>query len=356
MVIKRSSAGEIDALLADLCGNDDVRRESAIARLAVIGTRAVSGLTDVLRRASSPRARLAALQALEGSPDSRVLDEALTCLDGPETAVAVQAVSVVRKFLASSEGPRVIDRLAAIALAPAGHQALRLAALEALADMPARTVQPIWRQLQDDADALIAHRARLVLGLDEREPVSLLDAAAEGTLPDDAERLKTAIAAAGVEAPLPTLHRLLEVLRGCEDSAHEKRAATEWRSVRAALHRVLASRGSTVALYDLRETIERASGRLPAEFMTALSVIGDKTCLDAVAAAYASSAASPVRDDWWRTELVRVFREIVRRERLTERHAALKQVRSKWPEAARALLGPPRKVRRWSHAQPTANP
>ena len=346
MVIKRSSAGEIDALLADLGGDNDVRRETAIARLAVIGTRAVSGLIDVLQRAPSVRARLAALQALEGSQDPRALDGALACLDMPETAVAVQAVSVVRQFLASSEGPRVIDRLAAIALTPTGRQALRLAALDALADMPTRTVQPIWRRLQNDADALVAHRARHVLGLDEPEPPSLLDAAAAGMLPEDAQRLRTAIATAGTEAPLSTLHRILEVLRGCEDSAREERAKTEWRGARAALHHVLASRGSTVALYDLRETLERASGRVPAEFIAALSAIGDKTCLDATAAAYARAAASPARDEWWRAHLVTAFREIVHRERLTERHAALKHIRAKWPEAAAALLGPPRSRRR----------
>ena len=35
----------------------------------------------------------------------------------------------------------------------------------------------------------------------------------------------------------------------------------EWMTVRAAVHLALAERGSTVALYDLRETIERASRR-----------------------------------------------------------------------------------------------
>lgn len=344
MVIKRSSAPEIDTLLAGLDAENEVRREAAVARLAVIGARAVSGLLEVLRRAPSPRTRVAALQALEPTLDPRALDAALACLDASDTSVAVQAVSVVRRYLATVEGPRAIDRLAAIAVDAARDQALRLAAVDALSDIPGRTVRPIWRRLKDDTDPLVRHRARLPLGLDRPEPDPLvaLEAAAAGTLPDEPRALGTAIAAAGGDAPLPTLHRVIEVLRLRERDAGEQARAAEWRAARGALHQVLASRGSTVALYDLRETIEHATAAVPADFVTALAAIGDRTCLDALAGAYAQAPRAAGAQDWWRARLASAFQDIVGREALTERHAALKRVRARWPEVARVLLGPPR--------------
>ena len=161
MVIKPSSAREIDALIADLVGGTDLQRESAVARLAVIGGRAVSRLLEVVRDARSPGAKVAALQALEASGDARSLEAALACLAAAESAVAEQAVSVARRFLTSGDGPRVIDSLAALAFDGARPPVLRLAALEALAEMPARTVQPIWQRLAEDADPAV--RAPLAL-------------------------------------------------------------------------------------------------------------------------------------------------------------------------------------------------
>jgi hypothetical protein len=347
VVIKRSSAREIDALLTDLDADDDVRREAAIARLAVIGARAVSGLIDVLRGTSSPRTRVAALQALEPVQDPRALDAALACLCLSDATVAVQAVNVVRRHLTTGDGPRAIDRLAAIAVDPTQAQILRLAAIDALADMPGRTVQPMWRRLRDDQDPHIAHRGRQALGLaqPDPDPSAVLDAAAAGTLPEDPRLLKTAIVLLGGGTPLPALHRVLQAVRASEGTEADEARIAEWRGARAALHQVLATRASSVALYDARETLEQATGPLPVGFAAALAAIGDRTCLNAIAGAYTKAARSTGGKDWWHAHLAHAFREIVRREGLTERHAALKQVRSKWPAAARDLLGPPRKTR-----------
>jgi len=336
-------------LLADLEADDEVRREAAIARLSVIGARAISGLLDLLRRTPSSRARVAVLQALEAVRDPRALDAAISCLDIPDAAAAAQAVNVVRNYLTSSEeGPRAIDRLAAMAVDAAEAQAKRLAAIEALSDMPERTVHPIWLRLRDDGDPVVAHRARLALGVEQPDPDPLvvLEAAGAGTLPEDPHLLKAAIASGGGEAPLPTLHRVLEVLRQREHEAGAASRAVDWRGARGAVHQVLAARGSSVALYDLRETLEQATMPLPVEFLAALAAIGDRTCLDAIAGAYAQAPRGAGAHDWWRASLAHAFQEIVRRERLSERHGALKHVRSKWPEAAMALLGPPRRARR----------
>jgi hypothetical protein len=119
-------------------------------------------------------------------------------------------------------------------------------------------------------------------------------------------------------------------------------------TARAAAHQVLAARGSTVALYDLRETIESGEPA-PVELLAALDAIGDRTCLEPIAAAYARAGATApgrtrsgdtVAPDWWRDHLAAVFRAIVAREKLSERHALARRIRARWPTAAASLLGP----------------
>jgi hypothetical protein len=41
-------------------------------------------------------------------------------------------------------------------------------------------------------------------------------------------------------------------------------------------------------------------------------------------------AHAKAKDAWWREQLARVFREIVAREKLTRRHAAIKRVEKRW--------------------------
>ena len=100
----------------------------------------------------------------------------------------------------------------------------------------------------------------------------------------------------------------------------------QWRTTRAAAHVALANRGSRLALYDLRESLGAAKAPLPVEFLTALSLIGDASCVEAVANAHAKA-----KDAWWRRHLAQAFREIVARERLTKRHAALKRAEKRFP-------------------------
>ena len=42
-----------------------------------------------------------------------------------------------------------------------------------------------------------------------------------------------------------------------------------------------------MALYDLREALKATAAPLPVEFLTALSLVGDTSCLEAIAAAFA---------------------------------------------------------------------
>ena len=97
-------------------------------------------------------------------------------------------------------------------------------------------------------------------------------------------------------------------------------------AARAAAHLALANRGSRLALYDLRESIESLRERIPVEFFAAVTAIGDASCLEPIATAYARA-----KDDWSRRHLADAFRVIVDRENLTKRHALAKKIDKRSP-------------------------
>jgi hypothetical protein len=110
----------------------------------------------------------------------------------------------------------------------------------------------------------------------------------------------------------------------------------DWLTVRGAVHHALATRGSRVAAYDLREAIETAESPLPADFVRAATVIGDASVLEALAGAF---ARAPQPDEsGWRTALADAARQIVAREQLTRRHGAVKRLRARYGDAVAGLL------------------
>ena len=117
----------------------------------------------------------------------------------------------------------------------------------------------------------------------------------------------------------------------------------EWTRVRGRAHVALANRGSRIALYDLRESIEAAASPLPVEFLAALSTAGDASCLEAIAAAYVRATAAVLANQeqggWWRDHLAEAFSLIVRREGLTRRHAQVKKIEKRWGCGAGRSLG-----------------
>ena len=341
VVIKRSSAAEIEALVADLDGMDPVRRDSAIARLSIIGGRAVERLLAALAAASSPGGRVAVLQVLEAIGDLRALDAALPLLEADDQALAAAAASVARTCLRADSGTRTLDRLTALVLDATRPEAARLRALEALSDLPAKTIEPILRRLREDASVEVRRRATQGPQAPAApDPARALEAAAGGEFLDDPGSVHELLVEHGAVASLSVLHRLVEALRRRELAERDPAAQAEWKATRATAHQVLATRGSNVALYDLRETLERSEGPLPVEFLAALNAIGDQSCLEPIVAAYARSAGQTGGDanDWWRRHLADAFRQIVRREHLTERHAAMRRIRTRWPGAAAELL------------------
>jgi hypothetical protein len=113
------------------------------------------------------------------------------------------------------------------------------------------------------------------------------------------------------------------------ERAQKKAAAVnDWRAARGAVHQALALRGSRVALYDLRETFARASGPLPSSFLAAVTMIGDESCVEPLASAYANATT----DARWKGQLAQAFRAVVKRERITKRHSALRRALAKAPD------------------------
>ena len=340
MVIKHSSSREVAGLLQDLQTGDEIARETAAARLAVIGARAVEGLIQVASAPGRTEVRGASLAALESIGDPRAIDPAFAILDEGEPALALQASAVLRLALESPRGTEVLDRLAAMALDTNRADKPRLAAFEALQGLAAKTIAPIREKLRDDPSEAVRAAVAGAGPMPEIDPASALEAAAGGNLPDNAESIRRWLAGESGHVPLAVLHRLLEGIRAREAATGEASVRAAWMTARAAVHLALAERGSRVALYDLRETIE-GGAMAPVEMLAALEKIGDASCLEPIAAAFARLAGQDAA--WWRQHLASAFRAIAFREKVTERQALVRRIRSRWPEAAIDLLGPPKR-------------
>ena len=331
MAIRASSAKQIDALIADLGADNAVTRETAVARLTLLGARAVERLIAAASAGAHAGAQAGAWRALEAIGDARALEPALAALAAPqmEPAVAAAAAGVARVHLRGPHGAEAVDRLATVLLDRSSHVTPRLAALRALRELDPATIAPMLASLAGDPNATIRAEA----GLDGRDargaadPDALVAQAGETGLPEDPAGLRQALSLSGASVPLPVLLRVVERVREREGS-EPAAVRDQWRLTRAAAHVALANRGSRLALYDLRESLETAKGPLPVEFLAALARVGDTSSLEALAGAHAKAKA---RDAWWRDQLARVFREIVAREKLTRRHAVMKRIEKRWP-------------------------
>jgi len=326
--IKASSARQVETLIADLGSDRPDTREAAVARLTLLGARGVERLLLLLDSTASTNARAAALRALEAIADPRAIDRVLDAIDAADPAVACAAASAARVFLRGPRGNVVVDRLTTAVMDAARPDDVRITALRALGDLERSTLAPLLAALQRDPSDAIKAATRLSSAVDPGEVVTR---AAERGLPQDPDELGEAVTRAGDAIALPLLLRLIERVREREAAEPEARRA-EWTRVRGRVHVALAARGSRIALYDLRESLESvsaASAPLPVEFLAALSTAGDVSCLEAVAAAYARAT----NNAWWRDHLADVFKAIVKRERLTRRHAVVKKIEKRWGSA-----------------------
>ena len=342
MVIKASSGKRVEALVADLSATDVAKREAAVARLTVIGSRAVERLIGVVDSGAGAAARTSALRALEAIADPRALGIAFRAIDDRDPVVAAAAAVTIRPFLLGPRGAAAVDRLTGVAVDVGRHVGVRAAAIQTLGTLDASTLEPLWKALRDDPEpqvrALVSRPGSKKAPAD---PVAELTRAAESDFPDEPAALRIALAKAGDMVALPLLHRIVERVREREAAESSVPRRAEWTHARAAAHVALAGRGSRLAVYDLRESLEAVNAwttPLPVEFLAALSRVGDASCLEAIAAAYARSRkADPQQGDWWRARLAGVFRAIVTRERLTRRHAVIKRMEKRWPGLFEAM-------------------
>jgi hypothetical protein len=335
VAIKASSAGQIDALLNDLHAARASTRDAAVARLTIIGARAVERLVTLAGSTAAGPARATAFKTLEAIGDARALDPALRALDDADAGVAIAAAGAARLFVRGARGATAVDRLTATALDRRRPDAVRLAALRSLRDLDVSTIAPLVKALAADASAVVREDAAPRRD-DASDPAEMLARAADQGPADDAAALRQAIVDAGRTAPLPLLLKIVERVREREATEPAPRRA-EWTAARATAHLALAERGSRLALYDLRESLD-SPARLPVELVAALSLVGDAGCLEAIADAYArSSGAGRTRDDWWRQHLADAFATIAGREKVTRRHAVMKKIAKRWPGIAAEL-------------------
>lgn len=336
MPIQRSAGAEIRPLIDALGGTDETKREAAVARLAVIGPRAVEHLLREFPSATD-QARAGILRTLEALADPRALAAASGALDRDSPPVQIAAIGALRALLVSDKASTArdaFDALVAVALDRQRPAAVRLPAWDAIRDVAANSRDAVQQALARDPDPDV----RAAAGSAARPSAPGVDVwseAVDGRLPPSPALLKAALAERRSTARLTELQRLVDHLRGREHREPDTGVREEWRAVRGAVHQALAARNSRLALYDLRESL-LGPDRLPVTFVAAIEEIGDATCLDTLAAAFDESSRSG--DTWWREHLASAFRAIVYREGLTRRHAALKRVLARWPDAAGELL------------------
>ncbi len=308
---RRVGALDIARLLAQLGHPDPVQREAAVARLRVAGTTAFSPLARFIRSGVPPVALASALAALEGCGDPRAIAVAREALTAPDADVALASVAVLRNWLNEEEGIEAIEALTVLALDRARPGPLRLAALDALSDLPPHLVAPI--------------RATSAL-----EP---------GPAPtDDPGRALEWLTAHTSSVSLAAVHDMLSASREAERVAQSEQRREDWRRVRGAAHMALARRGSRLALYDLRDTLGAASRPLPLDFLTAVATVGDESCLEPLARAWARADAEP----WWQARLAETARDVIARHGLSGRHVAVRRLRDKWLPFHAAVSAPPR--------------
>jgi HEAT repeat protein len=330
VAIKASSRPQVDALLRDLSSEDGSVRESAVARLRVVGARAVGRLVQLVDAADLQPAvaRAAALHALESIADPQALNAAARALDDSDVEVAVAAAGVLGELLRGSRSGSAAEALTRVAIDRRRPDATRLGAIDALSALEASSLKPLIQLLRDDPSEAVRIAVRegpTPVGRSV-DAVERLRSAAQGGHLDVPAALQQAIVQAGDLVPLSLLRDVIERIREHEIGQPASRRA-EWMVVRAAAHSVLAHRNSRIALYDVRETLQASTGPVPVELLNVVRMLGDVSCLEAIAAAHGR-----VREEsWWRDQLAGAFRAIVARERITRRHPVMKKIEQRWP-------------------------
>jgi hypothetical protein len=297
----RRPSSDIDRLIADLHAQDSIRRDAAVARLRILGNRALPRLFDLVASHESTVVRALALDVIEGIDDVRVIDVAFEALRDGDIEIVIAALGVLRRWVAEETGTRLLDAITAITVDRSRDARVRVAALAALSELPEHLMRPIRDQAPPPESA--------------------------GPSLEDPVQVREWIQAYGAGATLNTLHELVTRTREREHAESSSRLRTEWLQARGRAHHALAKRDSVVALYDLREAFEGATSALPQSFLSTATAIGDASCLEPLARAWAASG----KDLDWKHQLSTTAAAIMRREKLTGRSAAIKKLRVNFP-------------------------
>lgn len=290
---------EVDRLIADLESSDPIRREASVARLRVLGARAFPRLSKFIESSANSSARARAMSALEGLEDRHAAEIALGALSAVDADIVVAALGVLRGWVPHETGTRFLETITAIAVDRSRDARIRVAAIDALSDLPDHLVRPIREQAPPPEAA--------------------------GPPLDDPIAAREWIEAHGGKATLAALHDAIKAFRESERRASSNRQRDEWMKVRGVAHRMLADRGSRLALYDARETFSSAQSPLPPGFLEAIGQVGDASCLEPLARAW-----SATREARWRAQLSETARQIVVRSKLGGRNAVVKGIRANW--------------------------
>lgn len=316
MVIKRPAGGEAAKLVADVVDGTGARADAATARLAVLGTRAVPHVLAALSAAPADAAAARLVSLLARLPASR---DSLAALDGAleagADAIATAATEAWGTLLGSADAAvatRALDRLTAVCLDAERSDEVRAKAI----GLVTAALGPLERSLL--LDRLASDDSERVRTAAAVPPPASVDPFSQDSSPDLVRRH---LAQSGPAMTLPELHRWVVATREREEAQAEPDRKADWLGARAAVHQVLAERRSTVALYDLRELLTRAKGTIPVGALSALSALGDTSCVDAIAEAY-----DRVSDDWSRAQLAAALTAIAERHKLGRRSAAVRRL------------------------------
>jgi hypothetical protein len=338
MSVRRSASADVARLVAELSSAEAPRRDAAMARLRVIGVRAVSRLVMLADDAgASEDSRVAALQTLESVADARGTTVALGLVEAESDALAVAAAAVLGRALRGTgrTATRALDRLSAIALDAGVGVERRLAALAALDNLPPRQLRPIYEALaRDPASRVVARVTRQQAGV-----MTPLDELIDAGLPDDPALVAAIVREDADSTRVTVLRRAVDAVRD-KAKAGQAGRGPEWMEIRGQLHQALATKQSRLALYDLRDALAEGHATLPIGFLAAADAIGDTGCLEPLAKAWAAAGAAG-SDRWWRDHLADVFSTIVTREGMTRRHPELVRILSRWPSAGVLVAAAP---------------
>ena len=340
MPILPSARKRIQELLERLESPTSAERQSAIARLTLLGPRAIPHLQAFLGRASST-GRLAGVEVLEsvGGPES--LDGVLSLTADPSEEVARRAVEAasasacaepraaeaLRAVLASGSASRrraavqglghlhrrgvveAVEPLLGVLLDGDEEETLRLEALESLSSLDRRSLLPALQTLATDrspavvqaAEALAGRRpgARSTESRSSVREVNLSTELARLTAPGTPAAEVTAIVAALVKGRSPALLTLLRRrLEAVSESASATGAEMAARA-KARIHLALGALGSRIALHDLREMLRARPLYAAHELLAAADLVGDASLVPALAALAANeprlvAVAAPV--------------------------------------------------------------